>query len=70
MKGMWTKRFASDGTPFYYNATQNRSVWKPPVDGIVLEAEQLKRRIDQDATALEAGEVETQDSVEKIIFVR
>jgi hypothetical protein len=42
-RGMWTKQYTSNGTPFYYNATLGRSVWKPPPDGIVHEAECLKK---------------------------
>ena len=41
-KGMWTKNITADGSTFYFNATQNRSVWKLPADAIVHEAANLK----------------------------
>lgn len=41
-KGMWTKNVTSDGNVFYFNATQNRSVWKLPADAVVHEAANLK----------------------------
>ncbi|CAE7784862.1 unnamed protein product, partial [Symbiodinium microadriaticum] len=63
LKGMWTKRFSSNGMPFYYNSTLNKSCWKPPPDAIVLEAENLKRPSDMSGEALEAGEVDTYPSV-------
>ena len=56
---MWTKRFSSNGTPFYYNATHSKSCWKPPADAIVHEAEHLKRPADTSGESLEAGEVDT-----------
>ena len=57
MKGMWTKRFASNGTPFYYNCTLNKSQWTPPKDSIILEAEHLKRPSEQSEIDLESGEI-------------
>jgi hypothetical protein len=41
-KGMWTKNIATDGNVFYFNATQNRSVWKLPADAVIHEAANLK----------------------------
>jgi hypothetical protein len=60
-KGMWCKQFTSDGEVFYYNATINKSLWKPPQDGIVFEAENLKRRrsnsVDYEAPAQDSASV-------------
>eukprot|EP00981_Chlorochromonas_danica_P010591 scaffold3290_cov165-Ochromonas_danica.AAC.34 len=41
-KGMWTKHLTADGKAFYYNASQNRSVWTAPSDSVVHEAPNLK----------------------------
>jgi hypothetical protein len=55
MKGMWTKVYAESGVPFYYNSTLNKSAWKPPFDGVIHEAENLK--VPQPAPVLEVGEI-------------
>lgn len=39
---MWTKHLTADGKAFYYNASQNRSVWTAPSDSVVHEAPNLK----------------------------
>ena len=44
---MYTKNQMEDGTVFYFNASLNKSVWKPPADSIIHEAANLK--IIQDA---------------------
>ena len=41
-KGMYTKNITPDGTVFFFNATLNKSVWKPPADATVHEAPNLK----------------------------
>ena len=41
-KGMYTKNQMADGTVFYFNASLNKSVWKPPADSIIHEASNLK----------------------------
>ena len=46
---MYTKNVAPDGTVFYFNATLNKSVWKPPVDATVHEAANLKPLKAEDA---------------------
>lgn len=37
-KGMWTKQYTIDGKIFYYNSTQNKSVWHPPIGSETHEA--------------------------------
>jgi hypothetical protein len=39
---MWTKQYTAAGMPFYYNATQNKSLWMPPPSDLIHEAEYLK----------------------------
>ena len=39
---MWTKQYTPAGKVFYYNSTQNLSVWNPPMDSVVHEAPNLK----------------------------
>jgi hypothetical protein len=39
---MWTKRYTPDGSVFYYNATLNKSEWKPPLNSIIHEADYLQ----------------------------
>ena len=39
---MWTKRYTSEGVPFFYNATLLKSEWKPPLNSITHEAENLQ----------------------------
>jgi len=41
-KGMWTKNVTSDGSVFYFNASQNKSSWKLPSDAVIHEAPNLK----------------------------
>jgi hypothetical protein len=41
-RGMWTKQHTAAGIPFYFNATQNKSLWKPPPTDLIHEAEYLK----------------------------
>lgn len=41
-KGMWTKHFTLEGKEFYFNASQNRSLWTPPSDSIIHRAPNLK----------------------------
>ena len=48
VQGMWTRQFTPDGTPFYFNATLNKSLWKPPPNAVVLESEKLKERVERD----------------------
>ncbi len=38
---MWTKQLTAEGKPFYYNSSLNKSLWTPPPDAIVHEAENL-----------------------------
>eukprot|EP01038_Epipyxis_sp_PR26KG_P008456 gene8456-11434_t len=40
-KGMWTKQLTREGSVFYFNASQNRSLWHPPPDSVVHEANEL-----------------------------
>lgn len=47
---MYTKNQMADGTVFYFNASLNKSVWKPPADAIIHEAVKLKT-LQQDETS-------------------
>jgi hypothetical protein len=40
---MWTKHLTAEGKAFYFNASQNRSVWVPPSDSVIHEAPNLQR---------------------------
>lgn len=42
MKGMFTKQYTPDGKVFYYNSSLKVSVWSPPSDAVVHEAENAK----------------------------
>ena len=53
---MWTKVITADGSVFYYNSSNNKSVWKPPADAIVHEAPNLK--------AVEAADPEQLKNIE------
>ncbi len=50
-KGMWTKQFTSSGKAFYYNSTQNLSVWQPPSDSVIHEASHAGKQDDYVAGA-------------------
>jgi len=39
---MWTKQIDKDGNIFFFNSTQNRSVWQPPADAVIHEAPNLR----------------------------
>ena len=41
-KGMWTKQYSPTGKMFYFNASQNLSVWHPPVDSVIHDAPYIK----------------------------
>mmetsp|Transcript_4846 Transcript_4846/g.8065 ORF Transcript_4846/g.8065 Transcript_4846/m.8065 type:complete len:175 (-) Transcript_4846:233-757(-) len=41
-QGMWTKRFTSDGSVFYFNSTLNKSEWQPPANATLHAAEKLQ----------------------------
>ena len=70
MKGMFTKNISIDGSVFYFNSSQNKSLWKPPADAIIHEAANLKQLQETDtqnqknieamhefANTLESGEI-------------
>ena len=38
---MWTKQYTVDGKIFYYNSTQNKSIWHPPIGSEIHEAANL-----------------------------
>lgn len=44
---MWTKHLMEEGKAYYFNASQNRSVWNPPPDSVVHEASKLLRPSEQ-----------------------
>mmetsp|Transcript_5517 Transcript_5517/g.5695 ORF Transcript_5517/g.5695 Transcript_5517/m.5695 type:complete len:198 (+) Transcript_5517:164-757(+) len=52
-KGMWTKQFTEDEKVFYYNATLMKSVWSPPVDAVIHEAENLKPPVPESPAEIE-----------------
>eukprot|EP01036_Dinobryon_divergens_P045690 gene45690-61080_t len=50
---MWAKQFTIDGKVFYYNATLSKSAWRPPLDAVVHEAENLKPPEKESASDIE-----------------
>jgi hypothetical protein len=43
---MWTKQYSSTGKVFYYNSSQNLSMWHAPIDSVVHEALHIKSPTD------------------------
>lgn len=48
-KGMWTKHFTPSGKAYYFNASQNMSLWEPPRDSIIHEAPNLRNPASSDS---------------------
>jgi hypothetical protein len=56
-KGMWTKQYTKEGKTFYYNASQNKSVWTPPMDSVVHEAPRLKKPEESQEEVLQVQDI-------------
>ena len=54
VRGMWTKRYTGDGKEFWFNATLNKSAWRPPAESVTHEADQLKNPAAMSPKSLEA----------------
>ena len=63
---MYTKNQMADGTVFYFNASLNKSVWKPPADSIIHEAASLKTIQPDDATVSSSSSTTSSSSGQQL----